>query len=1179
MTAQRWFVVSCLAVWLLFVVFRGVLIAEDTMTTIVPDRLKSSPSLHAQVRQLPSMWTLLYDHDDVSDEKGKDEEEEEGGRRLLLPHRNIRNDVFDFCAAEGLAMQSSLRNAWTWFFYFPRRMMSFYTGSESCDRTTDLARQSVPKHPRPVVDKKTTTRSEAMAAAAERRWKKHEASHQRAYAPPLQPSSSYRLSLFNPWNRSISIVASCPPLTWSETLWESAMGLFGGSSGGSKSRAPRVVIASPSTNEMVIGTTAEYGGHDQLQSQFLDAIQSLYEDAAQHYNDHERRTATTAGAEGTRASSSSLSFVPAQDALRLVHFSADAFTAATTTTTTATTTTLVVNDTAAAAAHMSGGGPQRMQQRTLLIDLDDPHNHAHFLYHDRLYLQGWEKGGGAVEPRRSSTTTSSSAMSSRSEEKVQDRTEQEEEEEEVEEYRGPRPPLATLETLESSSSLSFFFFSSPAAAGTADPPQHRGGSSTSTAELHYFVIPILSEFISIECGSKREVHMLPVPLYTAAHPLHQDSPTQQPSSLRSESPVAFSTTTPVTHQQHVKPSSAHSPRELLSSNVTQLPPSSPLTSVMPASSVLVLFFDAVSRQAARRNLPLFTTFLNGRLRRQLRDTHVFVELKGLTTLGHSTAKNLGPLLSGHRVFDDETPIEIIRHNFLPRVLKRWYGPKIRNSIVTGFCEDSGLAMFSQPLRREHSLSYFGGRSVAVANLIRANTEKDVVTVSSLSGTSSSSSAPLSADHPTSSTDGGQDRTHPLPSLLLREERRSSSTPPDWFAELPPLDRDTALSVCDTEYASAANNFRGPYSIVKRCMGPRHVHQHVMGYSHAALREDLVDIRRANLLQRRKRSNSMEDDDSSALLPSLFFQFVNFMEGHEGTHGVIGQVDADLTAFVEALLPQPSSSSGRQRATTNEALSPPPPPPPLSPRNRNKRPQRQQKIREEEEERQEEDDILQTFFSSQENILLLASDHGNHMGPFYEWTLEGEYERSTPMSLLVIPRRHLRELDAYLSRKEGETLRVLEQRASQLSTSADTYLTLLELLGLDVSSPSSFSDASTRAKQQKHHSNNNNAEAEEREASALPSFADSDKAKTTEGAAQASVELLRLEQQQRQPPPSSLAAAAALVKGRDMAPLAAASSVLRPRQVAHVTKCEDLQAEERCVLMYCVAPASTVKTRD
>ena len=184
-----------------------------------------------------------------------------------------------------------------------------------------------------------------------------------------------------------------------------------------------------------------------------------------------------------------------------------------------------------------------------------------------------------------------------------------------------------------------------------------------------------------------------------------------------------------------------------------------------------------------------------------------------------------------------------------------------------------------------------------------------------------------------------------------------------------VDREYFAPLCHSSYGLSKGNFRGAYGIVKRCLGHRHVHEHMLDY--------LLDV--------------LEHDMRRGV---PFFHNLWLLEGHEGTHGVLKIIDEDLVEFLEIL---------------DERLN---------------------------------------FFNSTRNSLLIYSDHGNHMGPIFTWTVEGAWERTTPMSLWILPRSAAQQIDMRRAAALGASEHHFNERMRLASTPYDMYLTMRDLFAID-----------------------------------------------------------------------------------------------------------------------------------
>lgn len=228
-----------------------------------------------------------------------------------------------------------------------------------------------------------------------------------------------------------------------------------------------------------------------------------------------------------------------------------------------------------------------------------------------------------------------------------------------------------------------------------------------------------------------------------------------------------------------------------------------------------------------------------------------------------------------------------------------------------------------------------------------------------------------------------------------------------------VDRYMYQPFCHLDYSGVHSNFKGPYSIVRRCMAGEAVWDHMVNYTEATLAKQLEDGRRA--------LNATTDTptrrgDCHATLPEggfgkNFFHVMYMTEGHEGTHGVIPLVDDSLTRFFHDL---------------------------------------RYKLR---------------FFDNPLNTFILLADHGNHMGHYYEYSRAGQFERGTPPTVMLVHPDVLNRVDRNKGRDPFTSVQNLLQRTKRVSTPLDVYLTLGDLLNVKVDvyykykSPSTFHAAS------------------------------------------------------------------------------------------------------------------------
>lgn len=199
-----------------------------------------------------------------------------------------------------------------------------------------------------------------------------------------------------------------------------------------------------------------------------------------------------------------------------------------------------------------------------------------------------------------------------------------------------------------------------------------------------------------------------------------------------------------------------------------------------------------------------------------------------------------------------------------------------------------------------------------------------------------------------------------------------------------IDYYTYQPFCHIEYGVSRLLFNGPNSIVETCIDHRFVHEHAFDYIEG-------------LLYRQLREQDRSPD-------SLYFDFNAIFEGHEGTHAVIGILDATLTSFMRRL------------------------------------------------------ETELHFFDNPRNTLVFMADHGNHMGLYQHYFEAGEYERTTPSMLLFVHEATFQAMDGVKGRTTGESLHNFNERTRHISTPLDLYATFADLLGISVEFPELFRTA-------------------------------------------------------------------------------------------------------------------------
>lgn len=326
----------------------------------------------------------------------------------------------------------------------------------------------------------------------------------------------------------------------------------------------------------------------------------------------------------------------------------------------------------------------------------------------------------------------------------------------------------------------------------------------------------------------------------------------------------------------------------------------------PSGSVLMIMFDALSRQGTVRQLPKFVQWVRDFKKRQEERSGEGYVVKELdhTTLGFSTAGNVPPYLTGSSVSRyDARGVRRSTLNFMDHsvfnLVKAEYGERVSTSITVDFCSD----MMEYMLFGQENASGAGVRYQGV----------------------------------------------------------------DYYTFQP---------FCHAEYTGTSSNYKGPYSIVPRCIDNRYVHSHTLDYLEVLVRRQLRDV-------------AAHKDDCE----HFFFDFAHFIEGHEGTQAVLPLMDDELTGFMQSL----------------EDMG---------------------------------------FFRGGRNSLMVIADHGHHMGPYFELTDAGHFERTTPLMLYFVHPEVMRRIDKRKGKAEGTSLSNLESRSTRMNTPLDTYMTLGDLLGMN-----------------------------------------------------------------------------------------------------------------------------------
>lgn len=386
-------------------------------------------------------------------------------------------------------------------------------------------------------------------------------------------------------------------------------------------------------------------------------------------------------------------------------------------------------------------------------------------------------------------------------------------------------------------------------------------------------------------------------------------------------------------------------------------------------NVLILLFDALSRQQTTRVLPKFVKWIQDFHKRQKEKGHQPNSLSDdlssegfllkellLSVFGPNTKENVIPLLSGtdvngelelakiwkEQVGSQSTDgVKMMSSTGKPNILeksifnlvKRQFGDRVSTSMTTGYCNDW--------------TSYL------------------ITSVNESSG------------------NGGSHEG---------------------------IDYYLYRAFCHEDYGIEFGNLKGPYSIAQRCIHDRNVHEYVFDYMSALVHRQMKTSFSGSRNPKNHGNNSEDSNNTDSLRGSFsseelkaeedpchgkhhFFDFVHFIESHEGTQAVICGVDDDLTLFMDTL---------------------------------------EKKLH---------------FFDDPRNVLFFLADHGNHMGPYFEGSDAVQFERTTPASLMVIHPETLRRVDRLKNQSEGTSEANFNVRSRRFTTHFDLFLTIGDILGL------------------------------------------------------------------------------------------------------------------------------------
>jgi hypothetical protein len=328
---------------------------------------------------------------------------------------------------------------------------------------------------------------------------------------------------------------------------------------------------------------------------------------------------------------------------------------------------------------------------------------------------------------------------------------------------------------------------------------------------------------------------------------------------------------------------------------------------------------------------------------------------------------------------------------------------------------------------------------------------------------------------------------------------------DYFTPESPLpdgvavDHEIVTPFCHPEYDHAGewSNFYGPYAVRRRCMAGKYVHEYTLEHIwqfHDSYRS--IPRARVNSDSNNDNNNGVADDhddnDNGDDDGVSTFGFSGFAEAHEGSLEVAATLDYDLAAFLRAFtnqfddhsfvlpspihLPSSSSSSSSSMSSLSfassrrVAQSPPqwrqymythrykqsPKQSPSSTSDRMKRTTsfprfNPSSLHGNNNNNNNNNNAHQQHSSkrSNETILFVLSDHGSHMGPFYEFSRAGRQEHRLPFLFVLVP-------NSLLTRRP-ELRQTLLHNRDALVTPYDIYHTLRHLLVYEQSSSDSSFD--------------------------------------------------------------------------------------------------------------------------
>ncbi|KAJ2732947.1 hypothetical protein IW152_003441 [Coemansia sp. BCRC 34962] len=187
-----------------------------------------------------------------------------------------------------------------------------------------------------------------------------------------------------------------------------------------------------------------------------------------------------------------------------------------------------------------------------------------------------------------------------------------------------------------------------------------------------------------------------------------------------------------------------------------------------------------------------------------------------------------------------------------------------------------------------------------------------------------------------------------------------------------LDYELSSPFCMPEYyptvGNAFGNFKGPYSIIARCLYGRYVHDWAFDYLYQL---------RSEFRENRAKQLAHQKDARPYMVTTTF------LEGHEGTGEVLGTLDGSLAAFLESM---------RDSGELNDT------------------------------------------------VLIVAADHGLHMGLNFAFLQNGRIEHQNPFFAMSVPEWLHEFSEEYQAANGSESVSPFAANEQRLMTPFETHHT-------------------------------------------------------------------------------------------------------------------------------------------